>query len=131
MLHMKKPAILVCLQCGSTQPDANGCKVPNPKAAALAEDIRHALTHTHPAQAAKLEVKLVRCLVQCDEPIAWGLRADALYNYVFAGGDDPAAIAALAARWVEEANHGCMPARTMPPLLRKKLRGRLPPVPAE
>lgn len=125
---MNKPTILVCLQCGSTEPDANGCKVPNPKAAALARDVRRLLAERHPAQAAKMEVKLVRCLVQCDKPIAWGLRADNLYNYVFSEGDDPQVIADLAARWVEEDRDGCMPARTLPPALRKKLRGRLPPI---
>jgi len=126
---MSKPSILVCLQCGSTEPNETGCKVTNPKAVELAKDIRSYLDNNHPEQASKLDVKLVRCLVQCSRPIAWGLRADNLYNYIFSDGDDPCEIADLAAFWLEEPRKGCMPARTLSPALRKKLRGRLPPIP--
>lgn len=131
MWPMNKPTVIVCLQCGSTLRNETGCKVDSPRAFELRDNVRRHLDHDHPAQASKLDVKLVRCLVQCDEPVAWGLRADDLYNYIFAGGDDPAEIAALAARWVDEVDSGCMPARTLPPQLRAKLRGRQPPIPQE
>ena len=125
---MKKPSILVCLQCGSTERNRHGCKITNPVAVQFADEIRQALAHKYPADAPKIDVLLVRCLTRCAEPIAWGLRADELYNYVFAhGGDDPTAVADLAHRWVHEERQGCMPAKKLPPALRQKLRGRLPP----
>jgi len=126
---MNKPTIMICLQCGSTQRNETGCKVTNPAAVTLADEVQKTLSTEHPELAKRLDVKLVRCLVQCDEPIAWGLRANDLYNYVFSNGDVASEIVALAARWIDEDRKGCMPARTLPPKLRKNLRGRLPPFP--
>lgn len=125
------PTLFICLQCGSTARDEHGCKVPNPASNQLAEDIATALATHHPEAAAKINIRLTRCLSLCTKPIAWGLRAEGLYNYTFAPATSPQSIAQLAAQWLTAPNGGRVPKKEMPEDLRPTFISRLPPLPEE
>jgi predicted metal-binding protein len=124
MTELKKPTLMVCLQCGSSLRDENGQKLPNPEAEKLAATLQAELEDS------PVEVKLVRCFSTCAYPIAWGLKAENGPSYVFAPAENAAEIAETARVWVEKWAQGqAMKKPDMPDAVRKTLRAKMPPLP--
>lgn len=117
-----RPTLMVCAQCGSTLRDEHGCKLPNPAALDLADELRVAL------EGVPVQVKLVRCFTHCKEPIAWGLRDEGRFAYTFAPAGPVADMVALVEQWLAAEPAGRVPRKDMPESLRATLKSRIAPV---
>jgi predicted metal-binding protein len=115
------PAVMVCLQCGSTLRDEAGQKVPNPAAVELAEELRGAL------EGVPVRVQLVRCFTHCKEPIAWGLRDEGRFAYTFAPAGDVAEMVEVVKLWLA-AEQGQVKRKLLPEALQGTLKSRIAPL---
>ncbi len=118
---LRNPVVQVCLQCGSTVRDAEGCKLPNPAALALAESLQE------PAQALGVRVQLVRCFGHCTAPTAWGVRAENGWGYTFAPApENHKDILTFVQTWLSADRFGLVPKKEMPESVKAGLKSRLP-----
>jgi predicted metal-binding protein len=126
---MTKPTLMICLQCGSTERDANGQKLPNPVAVQLTADVQAILTANHPTAAHNLDVIMVRCFNLCPSPIAWGVRADDKTCHTFAPAPEAAHMASFAAQWLVSPQ-GNVPKADMHTDIKNTRKARIPALPA-
>lgn len=118
---LRNPVLQICLQCGSSQRDAAGCKIANPNALALAEDLKQ------PAQSLGVRVQLVRCFGHCTAPVAIGVRAENGWGYTFAPAPEKQSdIMEFVQQWLVADRYGLVPKKAMPEGLRSALKSRLP-----
>jgi predicted metal-binding protein len=118
---LRNPVLQVCLQCGSTVRDTEGCKIPNPAALALANQLQK------PAQTLGVRVQLVRCFGHCTAPIAWGVRAENGWGYTFAPApENLQEILSFVKTWVGADHLGLVPKKAMPESIKTTMKSRLP-----
>ncbi len=113
--------MFICQQCGMQERDAEGNKVPNPAAQALAA-AAEALLADMPVR-----VVLTRCLSVCDKGVAWGLRAEGKHVFTFAPATNAEELAATARTYATLPAGQTMKKTLMPEGVRGTLLTRIPP----
>ena len=113
--------VFICQQCGMQERDAEGNKVPNPQAVALAAEAEALLAD------APVRVVLTRCLSVCDKGVAWGLRAEGKHVFTFAPATTAAELAATARTYATLTHGQTMKKTLMPEGVRGTLLTRIPP----
>lgn len=114
--------LFICLQCGSTQRGADNLKVPNPAALQLAADVSTLLADT------PIKVELVRCLEQCDAPIAWALKDNTKHTFTFAPATTAEELAITARAYASSTAEKKLVKAQMPEAVRKTITSRTPPL---
>ena len=98
----------------------------NPASEALVRDVTAALAAEPGIE--PVEVKLVRCLSLCDQPIAWGLQSAVRHGTTFAPATTAEDLAAAARLYVATPVGEKMNKRMLPKDLIHTLVSRLPPL---
>lgn len=118
---MSDVTLSICVTCGMKLRDENGNKLENPVSHALAEKVEALL------EGSGVQVRLVRCMSMCDDPISWALQGEGRMTYAFAPASTAEDLAVVAKVYVGTRGEK-IPKSEMPEGVKGTVMAKVPPV---